>query len=386
MIFIRTDANEQVATGHMMRCKAIAYELDRLGKSVTFLVSDSDSIKLLEGEQFSFRILNTRWDNLGTKEELEIMKAVLLKSRESEKEIPILLVDSYYVDNNYFHTLKSYAKIIFLDDLAEDIYDVDVLINCNVTYEKYDYHNRYKNRNTNLILGPDYVPLRRQFSEIGSEKKDYGIKHMLSMLVICGGSDSENVIYSILDNLRQKELLGSYYYYVVVGAYNPHLNEIIKIAAEFSNVNILYNISDVAEVMEKCDLAITTASTVLYECCAAGLPAVFYTVADNQEPDAEVFSEKYGFIYVGDFRKCREEVLRNIEKATRDLSSDISLRKIMSDNMRKIVDGKGSKRIANLMSRLFEAGSISEESIECDETPTFCKSQSGSGKDALRYR
>ena len=343
-----------------MRCKTIAYELHELGRQVVFLVSDDKSRKLLE-EEFQCRVLGTRWDKLNTKEELEIMKVILAESEKEEKEIPALFVDSYFADNSYFRELKKYAKIIFLDDLAEDTYDVDVLINYNVTYEKYDYENRYRSKNTRLILGPDFVPLRRQFDEERVIERNYNFVGKPNILIMCGGGDTENAIYTILNFLRQTESFEKYYYYVVVGAYNPNFEGIMELAAKCHNVNILYNVSDMATVMQKCDMAIAAASTVLYECCAAGLPTAFFVVADNQEPDAEAFSEKYNLIYLGDFRKDREGVLKNIILAIENLSSNILLRKTMSKKMQEIVDGKGAQRIANLLTRIFEIGSFFEE-------------------------
>ena len=42
-IFIRADANSQIASGHIMRCLTIAGALRRKDHQVTFLISDSDS-------------------------------------------------------------------------------------------------------------------------------------------------------------------------------------------------------------------------------------------------------------------------------------------------------------------------------------------------------
>ena len=40
MIYIRTDANETIATGHMMRCISIAKQLMFHNIEATFLLSD----------------------------------------------------------------------------------------------------------------------------------------------------------------------------------------------------------------------------------------------------------------------------------------------------------------------------------------------------------
>ena len=67
VIYIRTDGNSKIATGHFVRCLCIAEALETLGKQVCFLVSDTDSADLLQdlslsifqGYSFSFETLPT---------------------------------------------------------------------------------------------------------------------------------------------------------------------------------------------------------------------------------------------------------------------------------------------------------------------------------------
>ena len=40
LVYIRTDGNETIATGHLMRCLSIARALKKRGAAVAFLVSD----------------------------------------------------------------------------------------------------------------------------------------------------------------------------------------------------------------------------------------------------------------------------------------------------------------------------------------------------------
>ena len=64
VIYIRTDGNAKIATGHFVRCLCIAQALETFGKQVCFLVSDTDSADLLndlsnsifQGYSFSFNV------------------------------------------------------------------------------------------------------------------------------------------------------------------------------------------------------------------------------------------------------------------------------------------------------------------------------------------
>ena len=63
MIFIRTDSNNEVATGHVMRCMTIADKLIKYGEKVKFIVKDVDTVNLLDGK---FEYINIPIDNIRT--------------------------------------------------------------------------------------------------------------------------------------------------------------------------------------------------------------------------------------------------------------------------------------------------------------------------------
>lgn len=45
MIYFRTDANEKIATGHVMRCMTIAFQLQKMGEKIKFLFRDQSSVE-----------------------------------------------------------------------------------------------------------------------------------------------------------------------------------------------------------------------------------------------------------------------------------------------------------------------------------------------------
>jgi UDP-2,4-diacetamido-2,4,6-trideoxy-beta-L-altropyranose hydrolase len=349
MIFIRADANEQIATGHIMRSKTVAYRLQELGRKVAFLVSDEESIELLKGE-FQYIILHTKWNNLCSEEELGKVKEILTDSAQKENEIPVLFVDSYFVDNRYFKCLNQFAKTVMVDDLGEDTYDADIVINYNITYENYRYEERYKNKNTRLILGAGYVPLRPQFAQI-ADKQNTNKNSKIRILLMCGGGDKENALCTILNDWKVRGGFSDKEIWVVAGRYNPKLAQLKEIVSDCSNVKLWCDVSDMASLMGQCDVAVTSASTVLYECCALSLPAVAFAVADNQIPDLAAFNQKCGMPCVGDLRENQQEILKNIYESARGLCSDKHLRENLGEKMHRLVDGKGAQRLANAIDR-----------------------------------
>lgn len=358
MIFIRTDANKVIATGHVMRCMTIACELKKKNKPVRFLISDYESSILLNQEQHDYTVLGTTWNNLCTEKEVQKLKKILTESESKENEFPILLVDSYYVNNEYFRELKDYAKLVMLDDLCQDVYDVDVLINYSIAYSAYYYKEKYQKKNTRLILGTNYVPLREQFSKVKDDRIICDEKKTLQILLMCGGGDPLNILYSFLEQIEKMFETDEYVFHLVAGAYNPYIEKLEQ--KQMPNLILHTNVADMANLMCQCDIAIVAAGTVLYECCACSLPTIFYVMADNQLPDAKVFPETADLYYAGDIRTDRYGVIKAALDQLKLLKGASAVRKQMAVKMHSIVDGKGSERLANVLMRVLEIGSFYE--------------------------
>lgn len=47
MLYIRTDMNSVIASGHVMRCLAIADAAKALGEKITFILSDENAVSFI---------------------------------------------------------------------------------------------------------------------------------------------------------------------------------------------------------------------------------------------------------------------------------------------------------------------------------------------------
>ena len=93
-IFIRVDGNSVLGLGHIMRCYAIATALRKIGVDSCFLVADKDSVSAMAGRNFGVWELGSEWNDLDKETDL------LVKLIQREK-IKLLLIDSYYVSEEY---------------------------------------------------------------------------------------------------------------------------------------------------------------------------------------------------------------------------------------------------------------------------------------------
>lgn len=383
IIYIRTDGNSQIASGHLMRCLSIARACQELGMTVCFLVSDEESLSLLtsllaEKEAFSVLRLKTAVYN---DMEQELPELLTLLSQSANPVMPDsdfsaadfsmkdsvsanILIDSYFVTEKYLTALRPFAKTAYIDDLQLFDYPTDLLVNYDVIPDSAAAHYKAAYQNAGkLLLGASYAPLRNQFQN----RKIIIKEQVTDILLTTGGSDPYHFCLNFIGYFS--EMSASYAntltLHVVIGKLNADKNALYELAEKYPFLKLHENVSHMASLMEHCDLAISASGTTLYELCALGLPTISFTMADNQLTPARAFEEAGAIPYAGDIRTDKDKVLRNITDFVTRLSckNDISvkntgnpysyeMRKSAHEAMRKLVDGNGAMRIAKAMLNL----------------------------------
>lgn len=332
MIYIRTDMNSVIATGHMMRCLAVADAAGSMGEETTFLLADAEAADLLEKRGYRYIVLNTDWKDM--EGELPALRKVI-----GERGIHTLLIDSYRVTEKYLAELEKLVRTVYIDDVNAFHYPVSALICYANYYAKFKYEENYAAEQ--LFLGTDYVPLRAAYADCPRKEITDTVGQLL---VMSGGTDQYDVLSRILRavqgrNYRRIE--------VICGAYYKNYDALCRTYAGCENVVIRKNVSDIERSMQRADLAITAGGSTMYELCACGTPAVSYSFADNQLDNVEQFQRDHVIDYAGDVRSVDvpDKLLELLDRYDRDAE----LRRHRSEKMRRIVDGKGAARIARIL-------------------------------------
>jgi spore coat polysaccharide biosynthesis predicted glycosyltransferase SpsG len=132
---------------------------------------------------------------------------------------------------------------------------------------------------------------------------------------------------------------------VVAGRFNPHIEELNRLAIEYDDVIIHRNVKNMSQLMLDCDIAVSAGGSTLYELCACGTPTVTFALADNQLDGVSCFGDGY-MINAGDIRENEELCLSNMQDGLQRLFSDYELRCDMTRKGQTLVDGRGALRIA----------------------------------------
>lgn len=342
MFLIRADGNAEIGAGHLMRCLTIADELKSYGDSceIFFVCADRQSAELARSRGYKVFVLESDPRNM----EEELSEWSLIPGIDDRTKT--ILVDSYYVTKRYLCKIREYGTVTLLDDMGEECFPVDRIINYNAFADKEQYESLYRDSGTELILGSAYVPVRPQF-----RKKLYRVRDKAeNILITTGGGDVNNIAGQILKRLCEKTA-GALKYHLIIGRFNPHFAEMKALEKQSPHIHIYHNVEDMAALMSRCDLAVTAGGSTVYELAAVGVPFICFSYAENQEKITEYLHGEGIALSAGAYHRNPEAVLDQIAERTITLVQDHRRRKECYLSERKLTDGFGAERLAKLLAK-----------------------------------
>lgn len=356
MIGIRADANSIIASGHVMRCIAIALKLQRMGREVCFYVSDDYSASLFKKYKMRYHVLGSAWND--KRGETSLLLPLLKKHG-----VKLLLVDSYEVCQEYFKELHPWVRLAYIDDFCPEPYDVDIVINyvmgdCGNIYDELYKEFQYEKRPV-FLTGPAYTPLREEFENVARQASSV----VTDILITNGGSDSSGMTAELARALeaaagRDVRL------HIVEGPFFEAavIREIQAIEQESRGRVIVHrNVTNMKKLMMQCQLAVSAGGTTLLEICACGLPCVCYAVNERQLPLIRFLDGQQAVLVctadiagtaagpAADIAGTAAELAADIAEAAAGLAADNDVRIRLAGKAAHIVDGCGAQRLAGAL-------------------------------------
>jgi UDP-2,4-diacetamido-2,4,6-trideoxy-beta-L-altropyranose hydrolase len=355
-ILFRCDASISIGSGHVMRCRTLARELQRDGAAVTFLCrrQRGDLISLLEQE---FRVLALPEQLLAPCEGLEgreLYGAWLGCSQNTDAahclqalgEAGItsaswLIADHYGLDAIWEAQLLSGLaganappKLLVIDDLADRSHVCDLLLDQNFFGEATE--QRYQGLvppQCRQLLGPHYALL-------GPE---YALLHPLvpprtelrRVLVFFGGVDPDNCTGQAIKALMAPELT-HLAVDVVLGLQCPHRQEVAP------HTTLHGPQPSLAGLIARADLAIGAGGSATWERSCLLLPSVVVSVAENQHLCARAMHIYDQLIWLGNKDEFTIQRLKSVILS-------VQRQQLQHDKMTSMTDGLGSVRICDLV-------------------------------------
>lgn len=203
-----------------------------------------------------------------------------------EKQYTIFINDILTTSLDYMIGLRSVlpnAKIVNFEDDGEGIMKADLVFNALYHDEQYPQ----------VKAGEKYYICGKTFTYYEPIK----IKDKVERVFIAfGGADPQNYSDRLL-NIVSKPEYNQYNFIVVLGRAKYNVEQLLEYN-KFENIQVLFDVSNMPELMTSCDIAYTSRGRTGYELALLGIPAIAMAQNHREEKHGFVCNEN-GFNYIG---------------------------------------------------------------------------------------
>ncbi|QEP42790.1 hypothetical protein D5085_06410 [Ectothiorhodospiraceae bacterium BW-2] len=345
---IRTSCGGSTGMGHLKRLTALAQALQQYCIEPLFIINTPLQLTELPS-YFNFTALTLIHSENNLLEDADNTLHIVRRY----PSIKAIMVDDYQLGSAWEEVFQQQGyRIIVIDDLVRQ-HQCDLLIDSKwrgaETALSYDH---CLPASTQTLLGPDYFILSREYQAALPERKASLAPNPFTILISLGGSPRLDQIEQLTDAFSHYWSLTTHLQLNIVSGNLPRQ----KIQSGHSRVTIdtIENVPSLYPCYLKSDLFVGAAGTSMYEAFACQLPAITFTIADNQHiPLSHVHDFGHFFHSNSPPWDWLEGLVRSCEQFCQNYSKlEQSYR-----NARCSIDGKGSDRISLAIKQLLSPAS-----------------------------
>ena len=340
-IFIVTEANKCVATGHLMECIVCAEALLENGYEVSFWINDDagkDLKKRIPCQLCEYHnSIEEDYELLVEEVYMTQPKVVIFNLREiSERFLEV-----------FKEKIQNRTTIICIDEFGHRQLGADIIVNPMID----SYYWDYGESKACLFCGAKYLILPKEL-ELYHQKQKTVNKIIQKIVITMGGVDPKNYTLDLI------EIVSRYFVSadinIVVGGGNQHYEDIIRKADRCIEIyhnkiiisqNILH--SELLQMMHEADVVLCAGGNTLHEVACIGTPAIILPSMPHEKRTVESFVNKGFGLVINIGHSWKREISLCFE-----IIKSYQIRERMSANGKNISDGMGRKRVVKIINEL----------------------------------
>lgn len=292
-VLFRTDSSSSIGAGHVIRDLVLA---SRYKKAKIFFAKqklEGNINNIITQKNYRLKLLKTSLLN----ELITLIKKL---------KIDVLVIDTYKItyDDEKEIKRKTRVKIVCFDD-KHIRHHCDILLNHNISANEKEYKKLVPHF-CKIKCGSKYTLIREEFY---LEKKPKVKREKIkSILLIMGGSDPKNLnpkIVTVLEEFYKLEIN------IVTTSSNKRLKELVIMCENKKNIFLHINSKEIAKLMNKSDLAITTTSSTVHELLFMDVPFIGIKIIPNQNR-MYGYLKKNNYMCMEDY--CEKKLIEYLER------------------------------------------------------------------------
>ena len=366
-IVFRVDSSRSIGSGHVMRCLALAEEIQQSNPSTLIcfvckrhLGNVNNWIKLRGFTLLEFDLQHVSAQTLTVPQAREralpphymwVGGSIQSDGEKTAKyckqqDVTWVVVDHYGLDYRWERLVcKSGVKLLAIDDLCDRVHECDALLDQTYLRGREDYANLVP-QNTKLLLGPDYALIARKFREKRCTKRTQKAQsdRDFKVLITFGGADPTDFTSKTLEVLKRQSWFTNLKLTVVLGPQYENTDLIELSLKELEGARILSSVTNIADLMVETDVCVSAAGSTVWELCCLGVPSILISTAGNQRDIAENLGRNEIML--------RAQQVEEIPNLLHRLMTDQAMRELLSGNAKRICEGNGPEMVAEMMAAI----------------------------------
>ncbi len=341
LILFRCDGDADIGLGHIVRCLALAEELQsEYDCRITFAVHrGKPGIDMIDVRGYPVITGNESTDAFSQEE--------FLRNAVQASSCNALIMDFRAdVSLDFLFSLRQQGIILVdIDDPNEKRLAADLAFYPPVPQVKKLDWSGFTGQ---LMTGWEWVILRPEFTALADQQRIQN--HRLHVLVTMGGSDPAGFTITALEALDLLE--DDFDTTVVLGAAFSREAELQSLLLRTKRkFTILRNVKNMAAVMVQADLAIASFGMTAYELACMGVPALYFCLTADHAESCQALVEA-GMAVILEKRSS----IGNIADEIRLLLRDGKYRQRMKANSQKVMNTNGVQRIGAEINKILLTG------------------------------
>lgn len=252
-----------------------------------------------------------------------------------DRQYKIFINDILDTSIDYMIGLRSVlpnAKIVNFEDDGEGVQKADLVF--NALYQNSSLPNVYTGEKY-YIAGKTFL----FYQPITIKEK------VKRVFVSFGGADPQNYTDRLL-SMAVKPDYRAFCFTVVLGKAKKNVDELMQYN-RYPNIEVLYDVSNMPELMSGCDIAMTSRGRTSYELAVLGIPTIAMAQNKREEKHGFVCNEN-GFTYIG--LEPSDEVIEGNLRMYLSLSQ--TSRQQFQDQLLQFDLKNGRKRVMDLINSI----------------------------------
>ena len=332
-IVFRCDASADIGLGHLIRCLAIAKELQKQNQIIFATIRDGMNSYIKDnGFEIFFK-------------ETSETEEKFLKRLSSILYSEVIVIDKRYLYSSVFiNNLKQNTnKIIMIDNVCEGLSACDEIIFPNAHLDKNVLKEYLSLERINQVkTGPEYVILHDEILAL-KDKINHNFHNPPNIVVTTGGADPGGVLIKLIPWLKEMDLKANIL--ILIGQVFKYKNELEKLIINLpDNFKVFpYSLKELLEA----DIVICTFGVSIYEMIYLQIPTICISHSRENEKSAKILKERYEVIE--DMGFIENLAPQNLHLSIKKLLENETYYQKIVQKCNNLIGGKGAKQIANVI-------------------------------------